>query len=87
MDEKLEIQVEDYKSQKEIQEFQVLLLQKTLRPDLFVQNLKTFINNTIGPEFTKSDPFSLDAIFKESNAATPLIFILSPGNDPLNTIK
>lgn len=40
----------------------------------------------MGEEFTRPPPFSLQASFNDSNAKTPMIFVL-PGNDPLITLQ
>ena len=84
MEDHNKIPIEGY---KELEEFHFLLLSKILRPDLFVNKLKNFINSTIGEYYSSNLVYTLTDIFKESNPSIPLIFILSPGNDPLESIK
>lgn len=77
----------DIEGFKELDNFHLLLLSKILRPDLFVEKLKEFINVEIGEYFTQTQIYSLEEVYEESNAGLPIIFILSPGNDPLQEIK
>lgn len=41
-----------------------------------------FVTDTLGARFTDPPPFDLPGSFRESSAATPLLFVLSPGSDP-----
>jgi len=67
--------------------FQKLVLTKVFRPDLFMAKSKEFINEILGDYFTSSLIFTLEDTFKESiSPLVPLIFILSPGDDPLVNI-
>jgi len=61
-----------------------LIILRCIRPDKLVPAFTKFVVETLGVEFTNPPPFELPAIFKDSNSTTPLIFILSPGADPLN---
>ena len=40
----------------------------------------------LGPEYIEPPLFSMEASFQESSCTTPLIFVLSPGSDPISTI-
>jgi len=67
-----------------VEPFRQLIIVKVLRPDLFVAQTKKFINDVLGDFFTTPIVFTLDDSFKESTTpVTPLVFILSPGDDPL----
>ena len=67
-----------------LEPFRVLSLIKVLRPDLFVAQTRKFITDVLGDYFITPHVFTLDDSFKESTTPlVPLVFILSPGDDPL----
>lgn len=41
-----------------------------------------YVANRLGAEFTEPPPWSLDDVFPDTTARTPIIFILSTGADP-----
>lgn len=63
--------------------FQRLLILRCLRPDSLVQACEDFVSAKLGEEFTTTPAFDLASCFKESAPHTPLVFILSPGSDPM----
>jgi dynein heavy chain len=65
---------------------QRLIILKVLRPDKIVQAIQNEISNNMGKQFVEFEAFSLDSIFKDSRSNTPIVFILSPGSDPLAEI-
>lgn len=67
---------------QEIQPLQRLLLVKTLRIDLFTSGVKRFISEVLGEFFIMPQIFTLEDSFKDSKPEVPLIFLLSPGDDP-----
>lgn len=44
--------------------------------------MSNFVTDTLGVRFTDPPPFDLPGSFRESSAAVPLLFVLSPGSDP-----
>jgi dynein heavy chain len=40
----------------------------------------------MGPQFSALPPFDLAESFKDSSPLTPLLFLLSPGCDPLASL-
>lgn len=49
------------------------------RPDKIVPGMRMFITKHLGKEFIEPPHFDLESSFSDSNSATPLVFILSPG--------
>ena len=70
------------KWEKNLDEFQKLLILRALRPDKMNGALQDFICNSIGKEFIEPPPFDLAETFEISTPTSPLVFILSSGADP-----
>ncbi|KAL9909718.1 dynein heavy chain at 62B [Glossina fuscipes fuscipes] len=63
-----------------------IIILKALRPDKVFLAVQHFIANEIGAQFVTPPDFDISKSFTESTALTPLIFILSPGADPLGAL-
>ena len=59
------------------------MLLKTLRPGKMIYAVKNFVKFELGPTFIESPPFDLEGTLEDSNSITPIIFVLSPGADPI----
>lgn len=66
--------------------FQKLILLKLTRPETMVAALQEFVKVKLGHQFVEPTAFNLASIFEESVNKTPLIFILSPGVDPMTQL-
>jgi len=67
--------------------FQYLLVIRVVRPDMLVPAISKFVSQKIGDYFIVPPAFDLGLIFKDSGPTVPLIFVLSPGADPLNNLE
>jgi dynein heavy chain len=65
---------------------QRLCVLRCLRPDMMTPAIRQFVKERAGEEFVTPPAFDLETCFAESSAFTPLIFILSPGSDPMTAI-
>ena len=65
---------------------QHLLLMRVIRPDKLTFSVIQYVIDTMGRQFVEPPPFNLEACFNDSNALSPLIFVLSPGADPMTPI-
>ncbi|XP_032239531.2 dynein axonemal heavy chain 6 isoform X3 [Nematostella vectensis] len=66
--------------------FQRLMLVKILRPECLIKSVRQFVEEEMGTKFITTVGFDLQEMYDESNARTPLIFILSPGSDPASQL-
>eukprot|EP01107_Rhizomastix_libera_P003543 TRINITY_DN1618_c0_g1_i1.p1 TRINITY_DN1618_c0_g1~~TRINITY_DN1618_c0_g1_i1.p1 ORF type:complete len:3854 (-),score=1122.51 TRINITY_DN1618_c0_g1_i1:31-10566(-) len=68
-------------------ELQHLILVRCFRPDRVVSAVNGFISSNLDPKFIDPPSFDPKQTFEDSTTRTPIIFILSPGVDPLETVK
>jgi dynein heavy chain len=64
-----------------------LIVIRCLRPDRLVPAISAYVVHFLGNEFIQPPPFELPLIYKDSSSTTPLIFVLSPGSDPMNALS
>uniref|UniRef100_A0A803WD55 Dynein axonemal heavy chain 1 n=1 Tax=Ficedula albicollis TaxID=59894 RepID=A0A803WD55_FICAL len=62
--------------------FQKLLVLRCLRGDKITNAMQDFVVQKLDQRFIEPQTTDLSAVFKESTATTPLVFVLSPGTDP-----
>ncbi|KAF4721560.1 hypothetical protein FOZ63_008574, partial [Perkinsus olseni] len=66
---------------------QKLLLVRALRGDRILPAVGRFVTAKMGPRFVEPPNFDLEAIYDESDARIPLVFVLSPGMDPTPLLR
>lgn len=66
--------------------FQRLLFLRYLAPSKIVRMVRTFVAEQMGAEFVSPPPFDLSCSFDDSEATTPLIFLLTAGADPMQCL-
>ncbi|KAJ8728552.1 hypothetical protein PYW07_006248 [Mythimna separata] len=62
--------------------FQKLLVLKCLRPDKIIPGFQDYVVSGLGARFVEPQPADLAALYAESDALAPIIFVLSTGTDP-----
>lgn len=64
-------------------DFYKLIILRILRQDKTVDALKKYISENIGDKYVVSPAFDIGKAYDESKNKTPILFIISPGADPL----
>jgi len=59
------------------------MLIKVLRDEKLISGIKEFVKSELGAKFIESPPFDLLGAYTDSMSTTPIIFVLSPGADPI----
>jgi dynein heavy chain len=65
--------------------FPQLLLIHLLREECFVPAAHAYVSQHLGREFTEPEPWTLDEVFEETTAKTPIVFILTTGKAHAST--
>lgn len=63
-------------------DFQKMVVLKTLRSDKVTNSMQCFLTEKLGAQFVEPQSSDLLEMFKESGPVVPLIFVLSTGTDP-----
>jgi dynein heavy chain len=64
--------------------FQKLCVLRTIRPDKLTRAVQIYVENSMGRRYIEPPPFDLEQCFADSSCVTPLVFVLSPGSDPMS---
>ncbi|XP_015263237.1 PREDICTED: dynein heavy chain 12, axonemal, partial [Gekko japonicus] len=69
-----------------LNEIQKMIILRCLRPDKITPAITTFVTDKLGKKFVEPPPFDLTKSYLDSNSTIPLIFVLSPGADPMASL-
>ena len=72
--------------QSQLNSFTRICLIRALRPDKVVEALKDYVAEQLSDDFREPPPFDIASSYRDSSATAPLVFVLSPGSDPTNTL-
>eukprot|EP00801_Mesodinium_rubrum_P000083 Mrub_00083.p1 GENE.Mrub_00083~~Mrub_00083.p1 ORF type:complete len:1986 (+),score=436.27 Mrub_00083:724-5958(+) len=70
-----------------LDQFQKLLVYKAIRPDYITILIKDYIRDNMGTHFVDPPLFKIDEGYASSTKETPIIFIITPGSDPLSDLR
>ncbi|VVC42221.1 Dynein heavy chain, coiled coil stalk,P-loop containing nucleoside triphosphate hydrolase,Dynein heavy [Cinara cedri] len=63
-----------------------LIIIKCIRSDKVIPAIQHYIISNMGKKYIEPPSFDLEDSYKDSNCCTPLIFVLSPGTDPMSNL-
>lgn len=66
---------------------EILIIQKILMPEKFPDNLKTFLIDYFGIDFSEGEGLDLKLTITETNPVTPIVFVTSSLKDPIQDIQ
>jgi dynein heavy chain, axonemal len=69
-----------------VNELQKMLIVRSLRSDRVPFCVTKFIVNNLGSKFVEPPILDLNSVYEDSLPKTPIIFVLSPGVDPLTNL-
>ncbi|CAF1010390.1 unnamed protein product [Adineta steineri] len=73
--------------QKNLQDFQRMCVIRCIRPDKVVPAVQDFVRIHLGQKYIEPPPFDLAKSYLDSTCTTPIIFVLSPGSDPMSSLS
>ncbi|XP_068013204.1 dynein axonemal heavy chain 10, partial [Melanerpes formicivorus] len=72
--------------QDNLTKFQKLLLLRCFRVDRLYRAVTDYVTVTVGEKYVQPPVISYDAVFEQSSPYSPVVFILSPGSDPVSDL-
>ncbi|XP_049866243.1 dynein axonemal heavy chain 7-like [Pectinophora gossypiella] len=66
--------------------FEKLMVLRCMRLDMMVPAVQNFVEVTMGKSFIEPPLFDLASSYAESHCCIPLLFVLTPGSDPMGTL-
>ena len=67
--------------------FYALMILRCFRPDAIIPAVTTFIETSIGKKYIEYPQFQLRKSFECSKCSIPIIFVLTPGSDPVTPLN
>uniref|UniRef100_A0A3B5KNF2 Dynein axonemal heavy chain 12 n=1 Tax=Takifugu rubripes TaxID=31033 RepID=A0A3B5KNF2_TAKRU len=71
---------------EQLSELQKMIILRCLRPDKMESSVAKFVNSKLGKKFVQPPAFDLNKSYMDSNSTIPLVFVLSPGADPMASL-
>uniref|UniRef100_A0A8D0CZB2 Dynein axonemal heavy chain 12 n=1 Tax=Sander lucioperca TaxID=283035 RepID=A0A8D0CZB2_SANLU len=71
---------------EQLNDLQKMIIVRCLRPDKIVPAVIKYVTGRLGKKFVQPPPFDLSKSYLDSNSTIPLVFVLSPGADPMASL-
>ncbi|XP_030279356.1 dynein heavy chain 12, axonemal [Sparus aurata] len=71
---------------EQLNELQNMIIVRCLRTDKIVPAVTKYVTGKLGKKFVQPPPFDLSKSYADSNSTMPLVFVLSPGADPMASL-
>uniref|UniRef100_A0AAY4CQS0 Dynein axonemal heavy chain 12 n=1 Tax=Denticeps clupeoides TaxID=299321 RepID=A0AAY4CQS0_9TELE len=69
-----------------LNDLQKIIIYRCLRPDKIVPAITNYVADCLGKKFVEPPPFDLSKSYSDSSCTVPLVFVLSPGADPMASL-
>uniref|UniRef100_A0A8D3AAF5 Dynein axonemal heavy chain 12 n=1 Tax=Scophthalmus maximus TaxID=52904 RepID=A0A8D3AAF5_SCOMX len=70
----------------QLNDLQKMIIVRCLRPDKMEPSVTKYVSGKLGKKFVQPPPFDLSKSYLDSNSTIPLVFVLSPGADPMASL-
>ncbi|XP_041955531.1 dynein heavy chain 12, axonemal isoform X1 [Alosa sapidissima] len=71
---------------EKLNDLQKMIILRCLRPDKIEPAIANYVTDKLGKKFVEPPPFDLSKSYVDSNCTIPLVFVLSPGADPMASL-
>ncbi|KAG7228180.1 hypothetical protein INR49_013343 [Caranx melampygus] len=71
---------------EQLNDLQKMIIVRCLRPDKMVPAVIKYVTLKLGKKFVQPPSFDLHKSYLDSNSTIPLVFVLSPGADPMASL-
>ncbi|XP_026726846.1 dynein heavy chain 7, axonemal [Trichoplusia ni] len=71
---------------KKLDQFETLCVLRCMRRDMMVPAVQNYVESKLGRQFVEPPLFDLTSSYSDSHCCIPLLFVLTPGSDPMGTL-